>query len=182
MGNSLFGSRKKMLQTPRTVEEVAALVEITVDRRLEDSIKSTTWASSFYDSLQDEEMKLLFVFLVLCCSLQSKDKKTQELAVFELQNRVFSNCRTGIANIRFRDTDNAVKEIFRLYESNKTDKENKAPVGLQTQVEAKSEQASLRQKILSLKQDRTVRSELEPAYQRHVKRVSPVQQCLLSLL
>lgn len=90
-----------MLQTPRTVEEVAALVEITVDRRLEDSIKSTTWASSFYDSLQDEEMKLLFVFLVLCCSLQSKDKKTQDLAVFELQNRVFSNCRTGIANIRW---------------------------------------------------------------------------------
>ena len=72
--------------------------------------------------------------------------------------------------------------VCRLYESNKTDKENKAPVGLQTQVEAKSEQASLRQKILSLKQDRTVRSELEPAYQRHVKRVSPVQQCLLSLL
>ena len=91
---------QKMLQTPRTVEEVASLVEITVDRRLEDSIKSTTWASSFYDSLQDEEMKLLFVFLVLCCSLQSKDKKTQDLAVFELQNRVFSNCRTGIANIR----------------------------------------------------------------------------------
>ena len=88
------------MQTPRTVEELAKLVVIAVDRRLEESIKSNTWASSFYDSLQDDDMKLLFVFLVLCCSLQSKEKKIQELALFELQNRVFSNSRTGIANIR----------------------------------------------------------------------------------
>ena len=55
-------------------------------------------------------------------------------------------------------------------------------MGLHTQVEAKVEQVNLRQKILSLKQDRTVRSELEPAYQRFLTGVSPVQQCLLSLL
>ena len=72
--------------------------------------------------------------------------------------------------------------VLSLYDTNKPDKENKAPVGLHTQVEAKVEQVNLRQKILSLKQDRTVRSELEPAYQRFLTGVSPVQQCLLSLL
>ena len=74
-----------------------------------------------------------------------------------------------------------MKEIFRLYDSSSSDKENR-PVGLQNQVSAKCEQGSLRQKILSLKQDRTVRSELEPAFQRFVTRSGPLQQCLLSLL
>ena len=87
------------MQTPRTVEELANLVEITTDKRVEESIKLDTWASSFYNQLQDEEMRLLFVFLVLCCSLQNKEKRVQEQALFELQNRVFSNSRTGIPNI-----------------------------------------------------------------------------------
>ena len=170
------------MQTPRTVEEVAGLVVIRTDQRLEESIKSSTWPSAFYDSLQDEEMKRLFVFLVLCCSLQSKDKQSQDQALFELQNRIFSNSRTGIANIRFRDTENAVKEIFSLYEKCRPDKENNKPVGLHTQTLVKTEEAKLRQKILSLKQDRTVRTELEPAFQRFVTLSSPLQQCLLSLL
>ena len=170
------------MQTPRTVEEVAGLVVIRTDQRLEESIKSSTWPSAFYDSLQDEEMKRLFVFLVLCSSLQSKDKQSQDQALFELQNRIFSNSRTGIANIRFRDTENAVKEIFSLYEKCRPDKENNKPVGLHTQTLVKTEEAKLRQKILSLKQDRTVRTELEPAFQRFVTLSSPLQQCLLSLL
>ena len=82
---------------------------------------------------------------------------------------------------RFRDEDKVVKEIFRLYDSNSSDKENR-PVGLQSQVSAKCDQGNLRQKILSLKQDRTVRLELDRAYLSFVKGVSPVQQCLLSLL
>ena len=171
-----------MPETPRTVEEVAGQVVIRTDQRLEESIRSNTWASAFYDSLQDDDMKRLFVFLVLCSSLQSKDKQSQEQALFELQNRIFSNSRTGIANIRFRDPDNAVKEIFVLYERCRPDKENNKPVGLQTQTLVKTDEASLRQKILSLKQDRTVRTELEPAFQRFVTRSSPLQQCLLSLL
>ena len=171
-----------MQETPRTVEEMAGLVVIRTDQRLEESIKSNTWASSFYESLQDDDMKRLFVFLVLCSSLQSKDKQSQDQALFELQNRIFSNSRTGIAQIRFRDTDNAVKEIFRLFETSRPDKENNKPVGLQTQVELKTEQAVLRQKIISLKQDRTVRSELEPAFQSFIVQSNPLQQCLLSLL
>ena len=171
-----------MQETPRTVEEVAGRVVLRTDQRLEESIQSNTWASSFYSSLQDDDMKRLFVFLVLCSSLQSKDKQSQDQALFELQNRIFSNSRTGMANIRFRDTDNAVKEIFDLYEKCRPDKENNKPVGLQTQTLQKTEEARLRQKILSLKQDRTVRSELEPAFQRFVTRSGPLQQCLLSLL
>ena len=171
-----------MQETPRTVEEVAGQVVIKTDQRLEESIRSSTWASAFYDSLQDDDMKRLFVFLVLCTSLQRKDKQSQDQALFELQNRIFSNSRTGIANIRFRDPDNAVKEIFVLYERCRPDKENNKPVGLQTQTLVKTDEASLRQKILSLKQDRTVRTELEPAFQRFVTRSSPLQQCLLSLL
>ena len=171
-----------MQETPRTVEEVAGRVVLRTDQRLEESIQSNTWASSFYSSLQDDDMKRLFVFLVLCSSLQSKDKQSQDQALFELQNRIFSNSRTGIANIRFRDPDNAVKEIFVLYERCRPDKENNKPVGLQTQTLVKTEEAKLRQKILSLKQDRTVRTELEPAFQRFVTLSSPLQQCLLSLL
>ena len=171
-----------MQETPRTVEEVAGRVVLRTDQRLEESIQSNTWASSFYSSLQDDDMKRLFVFLVLCSSLQCKDKQSQDQALFELQNRIFSNSRTGMANIRFRDTDNAVKEIFELYESCRPDKENNKPVGLQTQTLVKTEEAKLRQKILSLKQDRTVRTELEPAFQRFVTLSSPLQQCLLSLL
>ena len=171
-----------MQETPRTVEEVAGLVVLKPAQSLEESIRANSWAAAFYDSLQDEEMRRLFVFLALCCSLQGKDRECQDQALFELQNRIFSNSRTGIANIRFRDTDNAVKEIFGLYERCRPDKENNKPLGLQTQTLLKTEEASLKQKILSLKQDRTVRSELEPAFQRFVTRSSPLQQCLLSLL
>ena len=171
-----------MQETPRTLEEVAGLVVLRTDQRLEESIKSNSWAAAFYDSLQDDDMRRLFVFLVLCCSLQSKEKQSQDQALFELQNRIFSNSRTGIAQVRFRDTDNAVQEIFRLYERCRPDKENNKPVGLQTQTLLKTEEGQLSQKILSLKQDRTVRSELEPAFQRFITRASPLQQCLLSLL
>ena len=67
------------------------------------------------------------------------------------------------------------------------DKENKSSVGLQTQVEVKTVRAELVDLILGLKQDRTVRSELEPAFQqfikqRHLHPGTMVQQCLLSLL
>lgn len=108
------------MQPPRTVEELAALVVLSRDTALEESIRANTWTQAFYDSLQDKELKLIFVFLVLVVSLEKnkekekQDKERQEQALFELQNRVFSNSRTGIANIRFRDTENSVEEIFRL--------------------------------------------------------------------
>ena len=70
---------------------------------------------------------------------------------------------------------------FRLYENTKSDKENK-PVGLQTQVQLKSDTSTLKQKLLSLKQDKTVRNELEPAFQAFIKKPRPFEQCLLSLL
>ena len=190
-----------MPRTPRTVEELAALVDINNNVTLEDSIKANIWTQNFYDSLQDKDLKLIFIFLVLTVSLQNKEKEKQELALFELQNRVFSNNKTGIPNIRFRDTDNAVEEIFkwdlkylsldfisnifffsRLYENTKSDKENNKPVGLHTQVQIKADSSTLRQKILSLKQDKTVRNELEPAFQAFIKKPRPFEQCLLSLL
>ena len=100
------------MQTPRTVEELAALVHISSNKTLEESIKDNVWSRSFHDSLADDDLKLIFVFLVLATNIQSKDKDKQELALFELQNRVFSNHRTGIANIKFRDTDSVVEDIF----------------------------------------------------------------------
>ena len=100
------------MQTPRTVEELAALVQISSNKTLEESIKDNVWSRSFHDSLADDDLKLIFVFLVLATNIQSKDKDKQELALFERQNRVFSNHRTGIANIKFRDTDSVVEDIF----------------------------------------------------------------------
>ena len=113
-------SSLQRMQPPRTVEELAALVVLSRDTALEESIRANTWTQAFYESLQDKELKLIFVFLVLVVSLEKnkekekQDKERQEQALFEIQNRVFSNNRTGIANIRFRDTENSVEEIFRL--------------------------------------------------------------------
>ena len=102
------------MKTPRTVEELAALVVIRGDKTLEESVNDNNWSKAFHESLQDKDLKLIFLFLVLVVNLEkSKDKEKQELALLELQNRVFSNARTGIAKIRFRDTDNTVEEIFR---------------------------------------------------------------------
>ena len=169
------------MQTPRSVEELAALVQIGNNKSIEESIKENVWSKSFHDTLPDQDLRLIFIFVVLVQHLQSKDKEKQELALFELQNRVFSNNRTYIANIKFRDTDNAVEEIFKLYENTKSDKENK-PIGLQTQAQIKTDSATLKQKIISLKQDKTVRNELEPAFQTFIKKPRPFEQCLLSLL
>ena len=69
-----------------------------------------------------------------------------------------------------------------MYEATKSDKENNKPVGLQTQVQIKADSSTLKQKILTLKQDKTVRNELEPAFQAFIKKPRPFEQCLLSLL
>ena len=73
----------------------------------------------------------------------------------------------------------------RLYES-VSEKENKQ-IGLQTQVQVKADMLTLQNKIVSLKQDRTLRNELEPVFREFIKTShlhpgSVVQQCLLSLL
>ena len=70
----------------------------------------------------------------------------------------------------------------RLYENTKSDQENNRPIGLQTQVQIKADNSTLKQKIISLKQDKTVRNELEPAFQTFIKKPRPFEQCLLSLL
>ena len=102
------------MKTPRTVEELAALVVITADKTLEESVKDNNCAKAFHESLRDQDLRLIFLFLVLAVNLEkSKDRERQELALLELQNRVFSNASTGIPKIRFRDTDNAIEEIFR---------------------------------------------------------------------
>jgi len=187
MGNigSMFAGSRKNMQTPRTPEELAATVEIQSDQTVEESIQFSPWAYAFNSRLPDEEMRQLFVFLILCVALQSKDKERQEIALNELQDRVFSNNQTWIANISFRDTDNVVEDIFKLYES-VSEKENKQ-IGLQTQVQVKADMLTLQNKIVSLKQDRTLRNELEPVFREFIKTShlhpgSVVQQCLLSLL
>jgi len=184
IGSMFAGSRKKML-TPRTPEELAATVDLDADLTVEESIQQSPWAQAFNSRLPDEEMRQLFVFLVLCIALQSKEKEKQEKALNELHDRVFMNSQTWISSISFRDTDNVVEDIFKLYESI-GDKENK-PIGLQTQVLVKSDLLTLQTKIVSLKQDRTLRNELEPVFRDFIKTShlhpgSVVQQCLLSLL
>lgn len=184
IGSMFAGSRKKM-QTPRTPEELAATVDLQSDLTVEESIQFSPWASAFHSRLPDEEMRQLFVFLILCVALQSKDREKQEIALHEMHDRVFSDSQTWIANISFRDTENVVEDIFKLYESI-SEKENK-PIGLQTQVQVKADTLSLQNKIVSLKQDRTLRNELEPVFRDFIKTShlhpgSVVQQCLLSLL
>ena len=72
---------------------------------------------------------------------------------------------------------------FRLYENIKPDdKENTRPVGLQSQVQSKVDNAELIKNILSLTQDKTIRDDLEPEFADFIKEHDPFKQCLLSLL
>jgi len=115
MGNaikSMFAGQTEKMKSPKTLDELAGLVVLETDMSVEDSINKEKLPKIFYERLQDKDMKLLFVFIVLAVILDSKNKKKQEKALFELQNRVFSNARTGIANIKFRDTERVVGEIF----------------------------------------------------------------------
>ena len=104
------------MKIPENLEELAAMVNILNNNNnnitVIESINAERLPKMFYTKLPDEQMKLLFVFMVLAVSLKSKDKKKQKKALFELQNRVFSNARTRIANISFTDTDRVVKKIF----------------------------------------------------------------------
>ena len=63
-------SSLQRMQPPRTVEELAALVVLSRDTALEESIRANTWTQAFYESLQDKELKLIFVFLVLVVNLE----------------------------------------------------------------------------------------------------------------
>ena len=102
------------MQTPRTPEELAATVDLQSDLTVEESIQFSPWASAFHSRLPDEEMRQLFVFLILCVALQSKDREKQEIALHEMHDRVFSDSQTWIANISFRDTENVVEDIFKF--------------------------------------------------------------------
>ena len=53
------------MKTPRTVEELAALVVITADKTLEESVKDNNWAKAFHESLHDQDLRLIFLFLPL---------------------------------------------------------------------------------------------------------------------
>merc|ERR1719422_1393580 len=114
MGNaikSMFAGQTEKMKSPKTLDELAGLVVLETDMSVEDSINKEKLPKIFYERLQD------------------KDMKQQEKALFELQNRVFSNARTGIANIKFRDTERVVGEIFDLYDVQPSDdKENSKPI------------------------------------------------------
>ena len=66
------------MQTPRSVEELAALVQIGNNKSIEESIKENVWSKSFHDTLPDQDLRLIFIFVVLVQHLQSKDKEKQE--------------------------------------------------------------------------------------------------------
>jgi len=92
MGNaikSMFAGQTEKMKSPKTLDELAGLVVLETDMSVEDSINKEKLPKIFYERLQDKDMKLLFVFIVLAVILDSKNKKKQEKALFELQNRVF---------------------------------------------------------------------------------------------
>jgi len=188
MGNvmsHLYGGRKKML-TPRTLEELAASVELVEGNTVEESVQASVWGSSFLQKLKYEEMEQLFMFLVLCVELDTGGPDKRLAVLREIKERVFSDSHSWIPSISFRDTDGAVEEIFQIYDRlplEEEEEEEDVRVGLHTQAQRKADQIHLINRLLSLRYDRTVRTELEPIFREWVKRPSvSVQQCLLSLL
>ena len=147
---------QKTMQIPRDIFELAdgvTLPENSVD--VDEAIKLFGWTRAFLlspallDPIGGPDRVELFTFLV-SCSLISKinDKnRKQLLSLLELiRERFFSDDQLWKANIALKDIRNVQDEIFRFYYID----------GVEKNV------ALLKSNLLTLRQDKAIRSSLEP--------------------
>jgi len=126
------------------------------------------------DPVGGPDRRELFLFLVFCSLVaRTKEKETQRLLdlVELIRERFFSDDQLWKASIGLKDIRNVQDEIFRIYYVDGAEK------NLNT----------LKGHIISLRQDKAIRSSLEPVFGTFLKnpRLHPAnifQQCILSLL
>jgi len=166
------------MQIPRDIYELADSVESLDD--IDEAVKTSAWARAFLlsppflDPVGGPDRRELFFFLVSCSLIiKLKEKETDKLLkLLELvRQRFFSDDQLWKANIALKDIRNVQDEIFRIYYID----------GIVKNL------TLLKTHILSLRQDKAIRSSLEPVYGDFLKnpRLHPAnvfQQCILSLL
>merc|ERR1711997_68197 len=175
MGN--FPRRpQKNTQLPRDVFEVAESVEFNED--IEEAVRRNSWAKSFLlspaliDPVGGKEKRETFLFLVAATLLskikdQEKAKLTKLLEAIRL--RFFSDDQFYKSTIGFKDIKGLVDKIFKIYYEE----------GVEANV------VQLKEHLTSLRQDKAIRSSLEPSFGTFLKtpRLHPgniIQNCILS--
>jgi len=168
--------------TPRDIFELADSVELVEGLELDECVHRSPWAQTFLkapkmlDPIGGPDRRELF-FYVICCSALSRTptsekEKTRKLLTV-MRERFFADSEFWQASVAFMDIHNVQDDIFRLFHVQGFEKDLHI--------------AELKQKLLALRQDETVRSALEPVYGEFLKRPSlhpstVLQQCILSLL
>jgi len=180
-------------QKPKDITEVAESVEYNED--LDEAILRSAWAKAFIQSPalnhpQGGQVKRdLFIFLVSCCLLNkirdspkkvkndgrvktenNNDVKSEKLLEI-IRSRFFADDKLYQTTLPLKDINNAVEKIFKIYYED--------GVGGNVGV--------LRSEIISLRQDKSIRSSLDPAFTSLLNNPklhpgNPVHNCILSLL
>jgi len=168
--------------TPRDIFELADTVELAEGLELDECVHRSPWAQTFLkapkmlDPIGGPDRRELF-FYVICCSAlnrtQTIEKEKTKKILMIMRDRFFADSEFWQASVSFMDIHNLQDDIFRLFYVQGFEKE--------------VHMSSLRQKLLALRQDETVRSALEPVYGEFLKRPNlhpsnVLQQCILSLL
>jgi len=182
----LLDSLLQEMIAPRDIYELADTIEAELLAQegadLEQVTLRSPWVAAFLRSPRIvEERKELFLYVVICSALlripPTEKEKSQRL-IEMARLRFFSDSEFWQCAIAFADIHNTLDEIFRLYYVEEND-------SLMSQMS--SQTTSLRQKLISLRQDEVVRSSLEPVYGVFLKAGNEhpgniLQQCILSLL
>ncbi|XP_023328512.1 uncharacterized protein LOC111701454 [Eurytemora carolleeae] len=148
---------------------------------LEGLAEKSSWTRSFYHSKLLKEKSAIFLFYLACTGLEKGRGAELELnLLLDLQNLVFSDQEFYQTSIFFRDKNNKIDEIFRLYGSGLESPD------VRSSLERPDGRSSLVRSILDLKQDEAIRSALNPAFILFIKsshlHPSSLQHCILSLL
>jgi len=177
---------------PRNIYDLADTVEAEQlaqeGANLEQVTSRSPWVAAYLRSPRMDDStdagkkrKELFLYVVICSALlripQTESEKSQRLIEMARQ-RFFLDSEFWQCTVSFTDIHNTLDEIFRLYYP----EENGSQMSSQT--------TSLRQKLISLRQDQVVRDSLEPVYSVFLnaknehpgKILQQCKQCILSLL
>jgi len=182
---------------PRNIYDLADTVEAEQlaqeGANLEQVTSRSPWVAAYLrtkrmDDSTDagKKRKELFLYVVICSALlripQTESEKSQRLIEMARQ-RFFLDSEFWQCTVSFTDIHNNLDEIFRLYY---VEENGSQMLRMLTNVET----TSLRQKLISLRQDQVVRDSLEPVYSVFLnaknehpgKILQQCKQCILSLL
>lgn len=167
---------KKNSHKPKTVFEVAETVEYHED--VDEAIKRSSWAKAFIqcpamsDPAGGEAKKDLFSFLVCSCLLSKTNERDKlNILLEQIRTRFFDDGDTYCSKLALKDINDVVQKIFRIFYED----------GVSNHM------TELKNCMLSLKQDKAIRSALEKPFSLflNTSRLHPgneIQNCILCIL